>query len=102
LEKKVAMNDAFEKKVTAAAVAGWWVVLVVFVMLLIQWLAYLFLVPTRPAWLLAMWGPGVDWPFVESVWFWGIVALKAVFWLLTLVVIWLTLWARRLRKVERQ
>jgi hypothetical protein len=96
------MNDPFEKKVRAAAVAGWWVVLLVFVLLLIQYLAYLFLVPTRPAWLIAMWGLRVDWPFVENVWFWGIVGFKVFFWLLFLLVLWLTLWARQLRKADRQ
>lgn len=96
------MNDAFGKKVRAAAVAGWWVVLLVLFLLLIQYLAYLFLVPTRPVWLIAMWGPRVDWLFVENVWFWGIVALKAVFWLLTLLALWLTLWARQLRRADRQ
>ena len=96
------MNDAFEKKVRAAAVAGWWVALIVLALLLIQYLAYLSLVPTRPAWLIAMWGQGVDWPFLENVWFWGIVALKAIFWLLTLLALWLTLWARQLRKVDRE
>jgi hypothetical protein len=58
--REVAMNDAFEKKIGAAAVAGWWVVLVVLAVLLIQYLAYLFLVRTRPAWLIAMWGPRVE------------------------------------------
>jgi Predicted metal-binding protein (DUF2103) len=96
------VNDAFEKKVRAAAVAGWWVVLVVLALLLIQYLAYLFLVPTRPAWLIAMWGPRVEWPFLENVWFWGIVAFKAIFWLLTLLALWLTLWARQLRNVDRE
>jgi hypothetical protein len=31
-------------------------------------------------------------------WFWAIVVLIFIFWLMTLVVIWFTLWARRLRK----
>ncbi len=62
----------------------------------------LYFVPTRPAWLIAMWGPRVEWPFLENVWFWGIVAFKAIFWLLTLLALWLTLWARQLRKVNRE
>jgi hypothetical protein len=45
-----------------------------------------------------MWGPGTDWAFVQKVWFWAIVVLKFVFWLMTLVVIWLILWARQLRR----
>jgi hypothetical protein len=45
-----------------------------------------------------MWGPGVDWAFVQTVWFWAIAILKFSVWLLALVVIWLTLWAWQLRK----
>jgi hypothetical protein len=45
-----------------------------------------------------MCGPGTDWALVQKVWFWAIVFLKFVLWLTTLVVTWLTLWARQLRK----
>src|SRR5436309_9856357 len=96
------MNGPFEKKVTAAAVAGWWVVLTAVGFLTLQWLIYLAVMSTHPAWLLAMWGPGVDWPFVQNVWFWVIVAFKVFVWLLILAVLWLTLWARQLRKPDRQ
>lgn len=95
------MND-FEKKVRAAAVAGWWVVLIALAFLLILWIAYLIFIPARPAWLAAMWGPGMDWPFIQIVWFWGIFAFEFCWWLLVLAVLWLTLWARQLRKADRQ
>jgi hypothetical protein len=45
-----------------------------------------------------MWGPGIDWPFVQQVWFWAIAVLKFITWLMALAAIWLTLWARQLRK----
>ncbi len=32
------MNDVFEKRVRAAAVAGWWLMLIVIGFLLIQWI----------------------------------------------------------------
>ena len=35
------MDEIFTKKVRAAAVAGWWTLLIAFGILLIQWLAYL-------------------------------------------------------------
>jgi len=92
------MNDTFEKKVRAAAVAGWWVVLVATGFLTLQWLVYLAVTNTKPAWFPALWGPGVDWPFVQSVWFWVTVVFKFFVWLLVLAVLWLTLWARQLRK----
>jgi hypothetical protein len=47
---------------------------------------------------LSLWGPGVDWNFVQHVWFWGTAAFKLCLWVLALLVIWLTLWARQLRK----
>ena len=92
------MNDAFEKRVRAAAVAGWWVVLVVLAFIALQWLVYLAVMHARPTCFLWMWGPYLDWAFVQMVWFWVIAALKFVFWLLVLIALWLTLWARQLRK----
>ncbi len=92
------MNDVFGKRVRAAAVAGWWTVLIAVGFITLQWIIYLAVMATRPAWLLSMWGPGTDWPFVQQVWFWAIAILKFSVWLLALVVIWLTLWATQLRK----
>ena len=92
------MNDVFEERVKAAAVAGWWTLLIAVGFIVLQWLIYLAVMEARPAWLLAMWGPGVDWDFVQSVWFWAIAFLKFVVWLMALAAIWLTLWARQLRK----
>ncbi len=92
------MNDNFEQRVRAAAVAGWWVLLIAVVFITLQWIIYLAVMSARPGWFLSMLGPGIDWPFVQNVWFWAIVVLKFVLWLMTLAVIWLTLWARQLRK----
>jgi uncharacterized membrane protein YhaH (DUF805 family) len=94
------MNDAFEQRVKAAAVAGWWVVLITVAFITLQWIIYLIVMSARPAWFLSMWGPGTNWSFVQQVWFWAIVVLKFILWLMILVVIWLTLWARRLRKAD--
>ena len=48
------MNDVFEKKVRAAALAGWWVILFAYALLLVTWIAYLAIMSARPAWLLTM------------------------------------------------
>jgi hypothetical protein len=96
------MNDLFEKKMRAAAVAGWWVVLSAVAFLTLLWLLYLAVLSARPPWPLTLWGPGVDWPFVQSVWFWAVAALKFCVWLLVFAALWLTLWARQLRKPDRQ
>ena len=92
------MNDVFENRVRAAAIAGWWTLLIAVGFITLQWIVYLAVMSARPAWLLAMWGPDVDWAFVQRVWFWAIVFLKFVMWLMALATIWLTLWARQLRK----
>jgi hypothetical protein len=49
------MNDVFEKRVRAAAVAGWWVILLAFALLLVTWVAYLAITSARPEWVLRMW-----------------------------------------------
>jgi hypothetical protein len=49
-----------------------------------------------------MWGPGVEWPFVQNVMFWVIAGFKLCIWFLVLVTLWLTLWARQLRKLSQQ
>jgi hypothetical protein len=92
------MNDDFEKRVRAAAVAGWWVVLIAAGLLLLSWIAYLLVIPAQPGWLLSLWGPDLSWADVQNVWFWALVIFKMSAWLMALVVLWLTLWARQLRK----
>jgi hypothetical protein len=93
------MNDPFERKVRAAAVAGWWALLIAVAFLTLQWLVYLHIAHHGPsACMLLLWGPGVDWAFVQNVWFWMTAIFKLCVWLLALIVVWLTLWARQLRK----
>ena len=92
------MNNVFEKRVGAAAVALWWVVLIAVAFITLQWIVYLAVMAARPAWVLSMWGPDVTWAFVEMVWFWAIAILKFILWLMVLIALWLTLWARQLRK----
>ena len=96
------MIELFEKKVRAAADAAWGIFLVAAGFLTLQWVIYLIVTHTQPAWLLALWGPDVSWSFVQSVWFWAMVAFKFCVWLMVLAVLWLTLWARQLRKLDRQ
>jgi hypothetical protein len=90
------MNGDFEKKVRSAAVAGWWTVLVGALALSIQWLAYLFVMSSRPALVLSLWG-SADWLEVQRLWLLGTVAFKFLLAFLALFCLWLTLWARQLR-----
>lgn len=93
------MNDSFEKKVRAAAVAGWWVILAALGFVVWLWLMYLAVLSYRPEWVLAMWGPGITWSFVQDVWFWAVAGVKFCVWFGVFVVLWLTLWAQQLRKM---
>jgi hypothetical protein len=96
------MNDSFDKKVRTAAIAGWWVILIAYGMLLFTWIVYLAMMSARPAWLLSMWGQGdINWDFVQTVSLWFLGIFKLCIWLLVLVVLWLTLWAWQLRKLDR-
>jgi hypothetical protein len=96
------VNEAFEKKVRAAAVAGWWVVLSGYALLTLTWAVYLDLVTTRPAWLPPLWGHDVSWDFVQIVSLWFLGVFKLFLWIVFLIALWLTLWARQLRKPDRQ
>ena len=48
------------------------VVLIAIAFIVLQWITYLAVMKAHPAWVLAMWGPNLDWTFVQMVWFWGI------------------------------
>jgi len=96
------MTDPFEKKVRTAAVAAWWVVLIGYALLILTWGVYLILVTARPEWMLAMWGQNVTWDFMQTVSLWFLGVFKLFLWFLFLTALWLTLWARQLRKLDRE
>ncbi len=91
------MNDDFERKVHGAAVAGWWTVLVAAAVLVLQWVAYLVVMSSRPSFVLTLWGSD-SWLEVQHLWLMGTVVLKIFVFILALPCVWLTLWARELRK----
>jgi hypothetical protein len=82
------MDDTFQIRVHAAAVAAWWT---------FQWIAYLGVMATQPLWVVSFWGPGATWESIRTVWFQALVFLKFTLWLLVLAALWLTLWAKQLR-----
>ncbi len=92
------MNDSFERKVRAAGVAGWWTLLVGAAVLVVQWFAYLAIMRARPAWATPLLGPGVTWDYLQNVWWLATAVLKVLLAVLALPCLWLTLWARQLRK----
>jgi hypothetical protein len=92
------MYDPFMKRVRGAAVAGWWMVLTAYCILLIQWFAYVPIMARQPAGVLCIWGAGATWSEVRTVWLWAMVAFKLGVGMMLLVVIWLTPWARQLSR----
>jgi hypothetical protein len=95
------MSDDFESKLHAAATAGWWTLLIGVSIFLIQWVAYLIVVPSHPHWVLALWGPGTDWQQMAVIWFWFLAGFKVCLLAVAFVLVWLTLWARQMRKARR-
>jgi hypothetical protein len=94
------MNDAFERRVHAAAVAGWWTLLIAVLVVTVQWIAYLICSRVQPVELIAMWGPHLAWSEIQRMWIWAILIIKLGIFIAALVVVWLTLWSRQLRKAN--
>ena len=92
------MDEIFTKKVRAAAVAGWWTLLIAYCLLLISWFSYLLIMTKQPEGMLCLWGKGVTWGEIITIWLWGMVAYKLGIAMMLFVVIWLTIWARQLAK----
>ena len=92
------MNDSFERKVRSAGVAGWWTLLAGAAVLLVQWFAYLLVTRLRPGWATPLLGPGVTWDDLQLAWWWGTALFKGLLVVLAATSLWLTLWARQLRK----
>jgi hypothetical protein len=92
------MNEDFAGRIRSAAIAGWWTILIGSLFLTFQWLASLALLSIKPGWLLTLWGPDITWETVRTIWLWAMAIFKICLWLITLVVIWLSLWARRLSR----
>ena len=93
------MDDSFTKRLRSAAAAGWWTVVVGAICLTASWLIWLALLHTRPAWLLTLWGGGeLTWPQVQTLMLWFFGAFKLILFVAVLLAIWLTLWARALKR----
>jgi hypothetical protein len=91
------MNDLFERRVRTAAVAAWWTLLFAAIFLTVVWFVFLGMMSNPPDWMERMWGgmsPGQI--FYVALWLVGI--WKLFLWTWAMVALWLTLWARQLRK----
>ena len=92
------MDDLFQRRVRTAAAAAWWTVLIAVAFITVVWVVFLTLVSARPAWYEALLGPAISWEKLKDVAVWAVAIFKICIWLLALVAMWLTLWARQLRR----
>lgn len=95
------MNGEFTKRLRAAVVAGWWTVAICWIFLTISWLIYMCIMHVQPEWLRTLWGGGpLTWDGIQTIclWFFGI--FKLVLWAMLMIVLFLTLWLRQLKRAE--
>ena len=98
IRQEGAMDDTFAARVRGAAVAAWWTLLIAFGFLMLQWVVYLQVMSAKPEWAASFWRPGATWASINAVWFFALVVVKLTLWPLLLCAVWLTSWARQLRK----
>ncbi len=91
------MNEELATRVRSAAIAGWWTLLVTAVFIGLQWALFLIVMEYKPAFVLSLWGDA-NWETVRTVWLWCTAVFKLCVWVAAMVVVWLSLWARRLRR----
>ena len=93
------MNEDLVKKVRAAAGATWWVVIIGFIWLTVAYFVWLGMMHYCTPLVRDMWGGGgLERSQIQtlSLWFFG--ALKLALFGLLFAAIWLTLFARHLRR----
>ncbi len=96
------MSDTLASRVRAAAGAGWVAVILFAVILTVSWLGALALMHARPEWVLKLLGGGMalNWDRLQTMYLWAFAALKMALWAMLIGVIWLSLWACRLKRLE--
>ena len=96
------MNDTFATRLRAAAAAGWWTVLIGAIWMTLGWLWMLLLFAIKPDWLLTLWGGGeLTWSTMHTLALWFFGGFKLILTVALLLVIWLTIWSRRLKRAQR-
>ena len=90
--------NTFQNRLQALVKAGWWTLLIGAVFMAFQWIVYLAFMSSRPSWLPVLWGDGVTWDTIQNLWLWGTAVFKLFMLMLALIVMWLTLWSRLLKK----
>jgi len=92
------MNDEFTKRISAAASAAWWTLLVGVGTIWVTWIIYLAMMAARPAWMLSLFGPDISWSMIQTITLWFVSAFKLCLWLILMAATFLSMWARQLRR----
>ena len=87
------MSTEIAQIIQAAAVAGWWTVLIGFAWLILGWLIWLSFFKIKPAWVLKLWGGDISWQDVQKLTLTFFAVAKMILFVCILVSIWLSLWA---------
>jgi hypothetical protein len=94
------MDENLSKRVRAAAIATWWTLLVAVLFGVAVGGASLAFLSHRPEVFLRLWGPDITWAMVENATMWILTAYKLFTWILLLVAVWLSMWARQLKRLS--
>ena len=78
-DEEISMDEIFTKKVRSAAAAGWWTLLIAYCILLLQWFVYWLIMNRQPEGMLCLWGKGVTWTEIRTIWLCAMVAYKLCF-----------------------
>lgn len=93
------MSDDFLKGLRSAVAAGWYTILIAVIWMTASWGVFQIVMRTCPDWVLSVWGiKDVDWPIAQVIMLCFFGMWKLILFVGVLVVIWLTLWQRRLRR----
>ncbi len=93
------MSEGLASRVRAAAAAGWAALLIFWALMVAGWLAVLAILNAQPEWVRQLLGgPAVTWEQVQWTYLTGLLAMKVMSLAALILVVWLTFWARRLRR----
>jgi hypothetical protein len=94
------MEITLDEKLRAAISAGWRVLLIEVVLLLVAWLAYRATAPAGSDAMIVLIGSGVSSATVASIWLVGLAIFKLALWLQAGLLLWAWMWSVMLRKIR--
>ncbi|MCE5328251.1 MAG: hypothetical protein LLG01_17745 [Planctomycetaceae bacterium] len=96
------LNDILARRVKAAAGAAWWTLLIMVIILTGAWIGVLLVTHQRPEWVGNLIGGKIDWDQIHTMYLWFFGAMKMILWVVFMLSVWLSIWARKLRRIARQ